>query len=116
MDNLAEISHWGVKIAMTYPSNLGGARSASPYLQEYLMAIFTPGCKISAKLSMRDTSVHTSSPGTHGVDNNTIEKSSTRASKSPQTVWETQNNQIELHFGLMWHVESFSFGIVFSCS
>ena len=69
MDNFAEISHPGVKIAMTYPSKQGGARSAPPCFQVYLMAMFTPGCEISAKLSMRDTSVHTSSPGTHGLDN-----------------------------------------------
>ena len=68
MDNFAEISHPGVKIAMTYPSKQGGARRAPPCLQAYLMANFTPGCQISAKLSMRDTSVHTSSPGIHGLD------------------------------------------------
>ena len=69
MDNSAAISHPGVKFAMTYPSKQGGARSA-PCFQLYLMAIFAPGCEISAKLSMGDTSAHTSSPGTHGLDNN----------------------------------------------
>ena len=69
MNNSAEISHPVVKIVMPYHSKQGGARSAPPCFQVYLMAIFTPGCEISAKLSMRDTSVHTSSPGTHGLDN-----------------------------------------------
>ena len=68
LDNFAAISHPGVHIAMTYPSKQGGARSAPPGFKVYLMAIFTPGCEISAKLSMRDTSVHTSLPGTHGLD------------------------------------------------
>ena len=69
MGNFAELSHPALKIALTYVSKQGGARSAPPCFQVYLMAISTPGCENSAKLgSVRDTSVHTSSPGTRGLD------------------------------------------------
>ena len=71
MDSFAKKSYPFVNIAMTYPSKQGGARSAPRCFQVYFMAFFTPGCEITAKLSMRDTSVHTSSPGIHGPDNNT---------------------------------------------
>ena len=82
MDSFAEMSLPGVKVDMMDTCKKGGAlrapfcfgRSARPCFQVYLMASFTAGCEMSAKLSMRDTSVHTSSPRTHRLDNTGSEK------------------------------------------
>ena len=56
------------------------------------MAVFTPWCEISAKLSMRDTSVHTSSRGTHGLDNTKLIVSSLQRERKVGPIAKSQAN------------------------